>query len=166
MQSTGHSSMHPLSSTSTQGRAMMYVTSYHSSSVPTDRRVSAELYALRGCGGDRAGPSSGAVGRRPPVARVSHVSDPVLGSVRDQPGRYRPPVAGAPDPDGETEGGRPPYNPPPRSTLRGRPGGMRAERLRQPQLGGVEAGPPADLLRVPARHGVRHLPGERAGHVP
>src|ERR1700730_2647642 len=112
MQSTGHSSMHDLSSTSTQGCAMMYVTSelprrvlgacsssiavegkyrahpvvLRSSPGRRDRRLSAELDDTRRRCARVTGPAVIAGGRLPLITAVAHLVDAVAGGMRHQPG--------------------------------------------------------------------------------
>src|SRR5262249_20822344 len=97
MQSTGHSSMPDLSSRSTQGCAMMYVTSerlfrlcpqgvrskYYGSRKPGG---SACLHSTRSRGTCVFHPAGMARWRRPKEPGIPHLVQPELAGVGDQPG--------------------------------------------------------------------------------
>src|ERR1700722_11880077 len=84
MQSTGHSSMHDLSSTSTQGCAMMYVTCELLFHPALAGRLSAQFDATGGCRGIGC-PAPVSCFGVPLVAVVADGADPVGGGVCYQP---------------------------------------------------------------------------------
>src|SRR5438477_10302278 len=98
MQSTGHSSMHDLSSTSTQGCAMMYVTCELLHRPALAGRLSAQFDATGGRSAI-AGPAPAARRLAPLIAGVADGADPVGRGVRYQPACHRPARRALPDPD-------------------------------------------------------------------
>src|ERR1035441_261813 len=102
MQSTGHSSMHGLSSTSTQVCAMMYVTGGLLSSfwsLLLSQYGGSVAGAASACDNTSAGwfflgsvslPAHIAIRRSPVITGIPHFADPVVLGVRNQPAGYRP----------------------------------------------------------------------------